>query len=223
MSPLQLYADSYLAAQGRTPSQRWIGILSTIDESKFRDCILGKRRLPNDIDDKMVLLKVRGKLMQQHSPTHCTPRIRKDIVQELYQDLSCLSVNSEHLVFEIRRLSALRDQEEADPGQFLRDIVNRYVERVLGKPTPVSDLMAGIIMRKLIAGQEFDLAAWIEAEAQMERDYGGPDLEIIAFAAKVYRRDPEGRTSTLTIQQQFQDRTGFAIKTPAGAGVLDKE
>lgn len=124
-------------------------------------------------------------------------RVRRDVAHELISAISTLNGYAETpgaLELAIKE-SARRDEVERDPGAEIHRLVDGYVRRVLGPDVVLDDVVRGVLLKKLDAGEPFDLKEWHEASLELAKETSG---QILAFKTKILR-EHHGKTTETTI------------------------
>jgi hypothetical protein len=127
--------------------------------------------------------------------------VRKDVAREINEALDRLGGNGEvpGILDLAVRESNRRDEMERDPGETIRGLVDAYVARELGPGIVLDDTVRRVLLKKLDAGEPFDLREWHQASIELKEQAPG---RIVAFKTEILR-EHHGQTNTTTIS--FQD------------------
>jgi hypothetical protein len=123
--------------------------------------------------------------------------VRRDVAREINDALDRLGGAADFPgVLELAvRESDRRDEMERDPGHAIREIVDAYVARELGPGIVLDDTVRRILLKKLDAGEPFDLREWHQASVELKQEAPG---RIVSFKTKILR-EHDGQINTTTI------------------------
>lgn len=119
-------------------------------------------------------------------------KVRSDVCKELNDAICELGANAEKpgaLEWAIKE-SARRDEIEEDPGTKIRRIVDGLVRRDLGPDVVLDEVMRGLLVRKLLAAEPFDLKEWYEVSLELAKQ---SPCQVVSLMRKVIRK-PEDPT-----------------------------
>ena len=140
--------------------------------------------------------------------THLTPRLRRDVVREIYEDVVAMAnqggVNSEHLDWALKE-SARRDSMASAKGaqKQIRDALSTYAVQQDVRLDDISMGLERLLVHELLRGREVDLQMWIEIDREVDAEFGDAKGEITRYEGRVVRTDANGRETVAELSIQF--------------------
>jgi len=98
-------------------------------------------------------------------------RVREDVYRDLHKAIRQLEglLGTPGTLEIALRESARRDEIECDPGPEIKRLVDLYIHRELGPDVTLDDAVLEALLRKLYAGEPFNLLERHQASIELAR------------------------------------------------------